>query len=505
VSAEPESEAVPWHFSVLKTLRPVGVSLLIAFLGATALYARNWLSYYESKGLILESQQESVARTVALMFADTGDLATDRQRFVSQLDRVLSAERGRHHVTLPDGWPSGLQQVYELGRLEPDRTYVRSDIDLGVHETALAGVVLHLEAENRSPFGTAYGRGLTWSAAELSRIGIAEWIDRRKYQRSLPFYIPLIIVWVVAWVILRLWLRSHAEQQKRRAQEQARQRAERDRERAERENERRLNQRKRAFVDAMVSRITEANAEGRQYVQTVEFDPLIALSSAAHDARNAASGQTQTVASEQSLEDVARQAFKSAWQQFLPILDRLQQQLSTTAHAPVAEITDCLKTEATLRALTKHGVLYVAQLDEAATGTISIPAPWFETVTQNVLDNSIAALDRRARKSRRDGDDWTGLLCLYLRQPTPGVLQLSILDNGGGLEAERISRIYQEPIDSTKGNRLRTGEGTMLVGATVEMFGGKIIAENVDYDGGMLHTLIEFPVSVDAEAESDGA
>ena len=52
-----------------------------------------------------------------------------------------------------------------------------------------------------------------------------------------------------------------------------------------------------------------------------------------------------------------------------------------------------------------------------------------------------------------------------------------IMDNAGGLPKEKLSKIYKESIESSKGERL--GEGTMIAKNFIKLMDGYITAQNI--------------------------
>ncbi len=91
----------------------------------------------------------------------------------------------------------------------------------------------------------------------------------------------------------------------------------------------------------------------------------------------------------------------------------------------------------------------------------------------NVLDNSIFALQKLLLD-----DSFTAQLDVSLKISLDlKKLIISIKDNAGGLDEEKLEQIYKEQIQSSKGKRL--GEGTIHTAYFISILNGKITATNI--------------------------
>ncbi len=91
----------------------------------------------------------------------------------------------------------------------------------------------------------------------------------------------------------------------------------------------------------------------------------------------------------------------------------------------------------------------------------------------NILDNSIFALQKLLLD-----DNFVSKLNISLKisQDTKNLI-ISVADNAGGIEENKLQKLYKEQIESSKGKRL--GEGTIHTAYFVSVLNGKITAKNI--------------------------
>lgn len=337
---------------------------------------------------------------------------------------------------------------------------------------------------------------MSWSFGDLIDRGGTYWWERHLYARSLPFWVPFALVFVAVWGLLSVWSRW---QRGVLAHEQIAHKRELAHERAMREEQERAGRAHEYVFRAVLARIDATDATARQAIQLAEFDPLVAIRSATHDARNVAS--TPQVASETWSDEqlqAAREGYREAWARFQDILDKLRQQLIVHGHATLEDVIEVLADQRARRERTRHRVV-LDGIDALVDGSsaVPIPAPWFDSVVDNVLNNAITALDRRRRAVRDDQPNWVGTLHIQVEVATSPAraLVIRVQDSGGGFPATVLDHIYVDPIPSSRGRADRMGEGTLIVGTLTRAFGGTVAARNVARDGETwAETVIEFPL-----------
>ena len=95
----------------------------------------------------------------------------------------------------------------------------------------------------------------------------------------------------------------------------------------------------------------------------------------------------------------------------------------------------------------------------------------------NILDNSIFALQKLLIN-----DDFNPIININLSiDKSKKSLNISIVDNAGGLEEYLVQKIYKQPLNSSKGNRL--GEGTVHSAYFIAILNGTIKAQNITING----------------------
>jgi len=111
----------------------------------------------------------------------------------------------------------------------------------------------------------------------------------------------------------------------------------------------------------------------------------------------------------------------------------------------------------------------------------------FFTAVQNILDNSVRALQKLAL-----APDLEARLNISLAVKDAKTFTVKISDNAGGLSKENLARIYKFQIESSKGARL--GEGAMIAGNFIKLLDGYITVQNVKTQNSLgLETTISMP------------
>ncbi len=111
----------------------------------------------------------------------------------------------------------------------------------------------------------------------------------------------------------------------------------------------------------------------------------------------------------------------------------------------------------------------------------------FFVAFNNILDNSVYALQKKVLRP-----DFKACLLISLKIEDEKSVMFRIMDNAGGLPKEKLSKIYKESIESSKGERL--GEGTMIAKNFIKLMDGYITAQNIRSHGEYgLETVIRLP------------
>ncbi len=130
-------------------------------------------------------------------------------------------------------------------------------------------------------------------------------------------------------------------------------------------------------------------------------------------------------------------------------------------------------------------VSFTSETDKNKTLYCRINKLFFMAVN-NILDNSVYALQKKVMDP-----EFKAVLNISIFAENGPKIAVKIVDNAGGLSKEGLARIYKFPIESSKGERL--GEGTVIAKNFINLFGGYITAQNRDYGGAGLETVIRLP------------
>jgi len=101
-------------------------------------------------------------------------------------------------------------------------------------------------------------------------------------------------------------------------------------------------------------------------------------------------------------------------------------------------------------------------------------------IIRNIINNSMTAIDlkRISRIRSKDTSQFLPTIHIYFEtQNNQPVIRIE--DNGGGIEKDRLLKLYQEPVTSKKRNNQSVGQGTMLIKFFTEKMSIKITASNI--------------------------
>jgi signal transduction histidine kinase len=137
----------------------------------------------------------------------------------------------------------------------------------------------------------------------------------------------------------------------------------------------------------------------------------------------------------------------------------------------------------------KHGATIELDLAESLP-LVSADAIQIQQVVMILAHNGMEAMNGQASASSR--------LTIRTSPPRDGALEITVHDNGGGISAEDIDRIF-DPYFTTKADGL--GMGLSISRSIVEAHGGQLWATPRDGNGTVFHFTLPLP----RRANSDGA
>jgi signal transduction histidine kinase len=125
---------------------------------------------------------------------------------------------------------------------------------------------------------------------------------------------------------------------------------------------------------------------------------------------------------------------------------------------------------------------------------ISIDKNKLWDIIRNIINNSMTAIDlkriARIRDKDKDKDPFSPAISIhFVFQNSYPVIKIE--DNGGGIEKNRLKKLYQAPISSQKRDNQSDGQGTMLIKFFAEKMSIKTIPSNIqNLQGKGLQTLL---------------
>ena len=101
-------------------------------------------------------------------------------------------------------------------------------------------------------------------------------------------------------------------------------------------------------------------------------------------------------------------------------------------------------------------------------------------IVHNIINNSMTAIDlkRISRIRSKDARQFSPVISIYFETQNNQPI-IRIEDNGGGIEKDKLQKLYQEPILSQKRNNQSVGQGTMLIKFFAEKMSIKITTSNI--------------------------
>jgi len=120
-------------------------------------------------------------------------------------------------------------------------------------------------------------------------------------------------------------------------------------------------------------------------------------------------------------------------------------------------------------------------------------------IIRNIINNSMTAIDlkRIERIKNRDKTPFSPVISIHFsfQDNQPAII---IKDNGGGVEQDKLQKLYQTPVLSQKRGNQSDGQGTMLIKFFADKMSIKIIASSIQnqQDKGLQTTLIMRPQSM---------
>jgi signal transduction histidine kinase len=117
-------------------------------------------------------------------------------------------------------------------------------------------------------------------------------------------------------------------------------------------------------------------------------------------------------------------------------------------------------------------------------------------IVHNIINNSMTAIDlkRITRIRSKDTSQFIPTISIYFETKDNQPI-IRIKDNGGGIEKDKLQKLYQEPVLSQKRDNKSAGQGAMLIKFFSEKMSIKLTASNIqDSQGeGLQTTLIMQP------------
>lgn len=125
---------------------------------------------------------------------------------------------------------------------------------------------------------------------------------------------------------------------------------------------------------------------------------------------------------------------------------------------------------------------------EPALPDVPIDAAQVQLVLTNLVRNAVEAMETAARRQ----------VMVKAARVAPGIVQVSVIDSGPGLDAETAARLFQ-PLASRKRGGL--GIGLAICRAVIAAHGGRIWADARRRDGAAFHFTLPFGETVDDETD----
>ena len=457
-----------------KRLR-LAIAWVVAFLvAALLLYPLNWVTHYDSMRLIIENQQRATRMTVAKMVEQ--DLAAGRPVNCDALKNIWTSHPGIFALTFhpPIACPDF---SVKNGRYDTTRELIETRAKVG--KGALEAVDFYASSDNRPAYRDAFVRAFTLSVADLHRDGWKKYDASRKILRSVMFWVPLIVIWMLVFAILELWFRAARRVAQSRELEVA--------------VARREARQMRAVLRGLSNFAADAAHVARNTAQIEALDPRGVLRHARHELANAylRPRAALTVGQEPDAEGVSvdgelQRAWEEAGRTFVRVVDDVIHQVAGIEPATVEEVVGFLTAETEIRSKSGFAVTLALGGDTSGASNalrIGPPLPWLRMIVRTVLDNSIRQLSVAQREARRSGATIPReqLFCRISLDVVPSAggvtMQLVVWDSAGGFPADLLSKVYVEPIPSSK-EANRMGEGSHGVGVWVRLFDGAIRASN---------------------------
>ena len=453
----------------------VGIAFIVAFLAVSLfLYPLNWWTHYDSMQSIIESQHRATRMTVAQIIQR--DLDAGRPIDCDALKTVWTAHRGIYALTF---YPPLTCQSFSVihGRYDTARELIETREKVG--KEALSAVEFYASSDNRPAYADAFVRAVSFSVSDLRREGWDKYVSSRKALRSVMFWSPLVVLWLLVFAILDLWFRAATRVAQAR--------------RMEVESARREARQMRAVLRGLSNFAADAAHVARNTAQIEALDPRGVLRHARHELANAylrpraalPVGQ-EPDADGVSVDGELQRAWEEAGRTFVRVVDDVIHQVAGIEPATVEEVVGFLTAETEIRSKSGFAVTLALGGDTSGASNalrIGPPLPWLRMIVRTVLDNSIRQLSVAQREARRSGATIPReqLFCRISLDVVPSAggvtMQLVVWDSAGGFPADLLSKVYVEPIPSSK-EANRMGEGSHGVGVWVRLFDGAIRASN---------------------------
>ena len=118
-------------------------------------------------------------------------------------------------------------------------------------------------------------------------------------------------------------------------------------------------------------------------------------------------------------------------------------------------------------------------------GQISLDKNKLWDIVHNIINNSMTAIDlkRISRIRSKDTGSFSPAVSIHFEiQNNQPIIKIE--DNGGGMEKNKLQKLYQEPILSQKRNNQSVGQGAMLIKFFAEKMSIKLTTSNIQNSQG---------------------
>jgi signal transduction histidine kinase len=120
----------------------------------------------------------------------------------------------------------------------------------------------------------------------------------------------------------------------------------------------------------------------------------------------------------------------------------------------------------------------------------------FEIIVRNVLENSLRATEEKALQREEDGEEFVECVMIRLHEVGNTMVTVEIEDNGTGVPAHIVDRLYRSKCSTQAGRD--HGHGGLIIARLMELNGGDVRVAETTNAGANTMTLqrMRFPLAV---------